>query len=128
MARKKTPGPTEAELVILRVLWNRGPSTVRQVNDELNRSQPTGYTTTLKQMQIMTGKGLLLRDDAQRSHLYRAKTAKEKTQNRLIRNLLDKAFNGSTEQLVLRALTAKKVSNEELKRIQKLLDELEGDA
>ena len=128
MARKKTPGPTEAELVILRILWNRGPSTVRQVNEELNRKHPTGYTTTLKQMQIMTEKGILLRDDSQRTHLYRVKAAKEKTQHRLVCDLLDKAFNGSAEQLVLRALTAKKVSNEELKRIQKLLDALEGEA
>ncbi len=126
MARRPTQGPTEAELEILSVLWQRGPSTVREVNEELNRRQPTGQTTTLKHMQIMLAKGLLVRDESVRPQVYRPKLSKEKTQSRLVRQLLNRAFDGSAAQLVVRALSAEGASQEELAEIRRLLDEMEG--
>jgi len=127
MAKRSIPRPTQAELAILRILWDRGPCTVRQVNEELNRDRPTGYTTTLKIMQLMAEKGLVVRDESRRTHVYRARLAEAQTQKRLVKDLVDRAFGGSAEQLVLRALSAQKVSAEELARIRTLLDELEGD-
>ena len=126
MARRKTPGPTDRELAILGVLWERGPSTVREVHEALDRDGQTGYTTTLKLMQIMVEKGLLVRDDESRRHIYRPALSEEKTQKQLVRNLLDRVFAGSAEKLVMRALSARKVSHEELKRIREMLDEMEG--
>jgi BlaI family penicillinase repressor len=125
MARSKVQGPTEKELAILKVLWNKGPSTVRQVNDEINKEQETGYTTTLKLMQIMTDKGLLVRDDSEFKHIYKPAVSEEKTQNQIVGDLLEKVFAGSAEQLVMRALSAKQVSAEELKNIRRLLDKME---
>lgn len=127
MARHKTPRPTDRELAILRVLWERGPSTVRQVNEAVNRDRSTGYTTTLKLMQIMTEKGLVVRDKSERTHVYKACAAEEQTQRQLVGDLLDKAFGGSAEKLVMRALSAKKVSAKEVGKIRKMLDELKGD-
>lgn len=118
--------PTDAELAILRVLWSRGPSTVRQVHEELSRDRETGYTTVLKLMQIMTEKGLVERDESERTHVYQARFTQEATQQRLVRDLLDKAFGGSAAQLVMRALAAKPASADELAQIRRLLDELEG--
>lgn len=126
MAKRKMPQPTERELEILRVLWQQGPSTVRQVNEQLNNDRATGYTTTLKMMQIMTDKGLVLRDETNRTHVYRTRQAQADTQRLLVNNLLDRAFAGSAEKLVMRALSAKKVTPAELARIRKMLDELEG--
>jgi len=126
MARRKTPGPTDRELAILGVLWERGPSTVREVHEALDRDGQTGYTTTLKLMQIMVEKGLLVRDDDGRRHVYRPALSEEKTQKQLVRNLLDRVFAGSAEKLVMRALSARKVSPDELKRIREMLDEMEG--
>lgn len=125
MAREKTQRPTEKELEILRILWSRGPSTVRQVNDEINKGQETGYTTTLKLMQIMTDKGLLVRDDSQFKHVYKPAVSEEKTQSQIVGDIVDKVFAGSAEQLVMRALSAKGVSAEELKNIRQLLDKME---
>ena len=125
MARSKVQGPTEKELAILKVLWSKGPSTVRQVNDEINKEQETGYTTTLKFMQIMTDKGLLVRDDSEFKHVYKPAVSEEKTQNQIVGDLLDKVFAGSAEQLVMRALSAKQMSAEELKKIRQLLDKME---
>ncbi len=124
MARRKTMGPTERELAILSVLWDRGPSTVREVHEALYAGGATGYTTTLKLMQIMTDKGLLLRS-AERPHIYRPAVSEEKTQSQVIGNLLNKVFAGSAEKLVMRALSARKVSPDELKRIRAMLDKLE---
>jgi BlaI family transcriptional regulator, penicillinase repressor len=121
------PRPTDAELAILRVLWRRGPSTVKDVHEELDRRSPTGYTTTLKQLQIMTEKGLVTRDDAQRAHLYTARLAEEQTQSQLVGDLLDRAFAGSASRLVQRALSSRPASAEELAEIRQLLDELEGE-
>jgi len=127
MARRPTTGPTEAELEILMVLWERGPSTVREVNEALNLKQPTGHTTTLKFMQIMTEKGLLLRDESVRPQVYRPRLSKEKTQRKLVKDLLKRAFDDSAAQLVLRALTTGSPTEKELAEIRRLLDEMERD-
>jgi predicted transcriptional regulator len=121
-----TPRPTPAELAILRVLWEQGPSTVRAVHERLERERPTGYTTVLKLMQIMTEKGLVRRDEAARAHVYVAGVAEEQTQRRLVRDLLDRAFGGSATKLVMHALSARKASPVELARIREMLDRLEG--
>jgi len=123
MARRKTARPTDRELTILRILWDNGPSTVRQVNEAMNKNEDTGYTTTLKLMQIMAEKGLLRRDESQFKHIYKPAITEEKTQKQLVGDLLERAFSGSAEKLVMRALSAKKVSNKELAGIKKLLDE-----
>ena len=125
MAKRKPPRPTNAELAILRVLWKRGPSTVRQVQEELNRLRPTGYTTALKFLQIMTEKGLVRRDETNRTHVYQPRLSRERTQRQLIKDVLDKAFGGSAAQLVAQALTAGKPSAGELAEIRRLLDKLE---
>jgi BlaI family penicillinase repressor len=127
MAKRRTFRLTDRELTILRILWDNGPATVRQVNQVMNKDENTGYTTTLKLMQIMTAKGLLLRNDSQFKHVYRPAITEEKAQKQLIGSLLEKAFAGSAEKLVMRALSAKKVSAKELARIKKLLNEIEGD-
>lgn len=127
MARHKRPRPTDREVAILRILWDRGPSTVRQVNEAMNQDRDTGYTTTLKLMQIMTEKGLLIRDESQWKHVYRPAATEERTQKQLVRDLLERAFSGSAEKLVMRALSAKKVSPDQLARIRRMLDEFEGE-
>ncbi len=119
--------PTEAELGILRVLWEGGPRSVRDIQRILNESRPTGYTTVLKLMQIMTEKGLVERDESQRPQIYRARYSQEQTQRQLVRDLLDRAFGGSVKQLVLQALATKRSSPEELEAIEKLLDRFEGE-
>jgi BlaI family transcriptional regulator, penicillinase repressor len=131
MADKPTPRPTDAELAILRVLWERGPSTVREVHDALSSSQETGYTTVLKLLQIMTDKGLVVRDESQRAHVYASSESEQRTQRRLIGDLMDRAFGGSPSKLVMQALSATKASADELTAIRRLLDEqieIEGDA
>ena len=127
MAKRRTdPRPTDAELSILRILWRRGPSTVREVHRELSRERAIVYTTVLKLLQIMTDKGLVSREEVGRAHAYQAIQSEEQAQRRLVVDLLDRAFDGSAEQLVMRALTARKASPEELAQIRRLLDELEG--
>jgi predicted transcriptional regulator len=128
MAKRTTPRPTDAELEILRVLWAQGPCTVRRVHEALRGGRGTGYTTTLKLMQIMADKGLVERDTSQRSHVYRARARQEPTLRRLVGDFMARAFGGSAEQLVLQVLSVKKVTAAELAEIRKLLDELEGDA
>jgi BlaI family penicillinase repressor len=118
------PLPTEAELAILNILWSTGSATVREVHDALSSKQ-IGYTTVLKQMQLMTEKGLLERSDRFRSHVYDARLPKEQTQQLLAGNLLQRAFGGSTRNLVLGALSSKKVSSTELAEIRQLLDKFE---
>jgi predicted transcriptional regulator len=112
-------------LTILRVLWKRGPSTVREVHDVLYRKRATGYTTVLKMLQIMTEKGLVTRDKSQRSHIYKARLAREQTQRQLVRDLLRRAFGGSARQLVTLALTSERVSPEEAAELRRLIDRLE---
>lgn len=118
--------PTDAELAILRVLWSRGPSTVRQVFEVLNEDRETGYTTVLKTMQIMNEKGLVKRDESERTHVYVCRMTQQQTQQQLVGNLLEKAFGGSAPQLVLQALAAKPASADELAQIRQLLDDLEA--
>jgi len=126
MGKQKRVRPTDAELEILRVLWENGPNTVRAVHEELSRSRELGYTTVLKLLQIMTDKGLVVRDESQRSHVYRARHKQEQTQRHLVSDLLARAFGGSAEKLVAQALRSRKVSAEQLAEIRKLLDDLEG--
>ena len=125
MAREKAQGPTEKELAILKVLWQKGPSTVRQVNDEINKQFETGYTTTLKLMQIMTDKGLLERDDSEFKHVYKPAVSAESTEKQIVGDMMEKVFSGSAERLVMRVLSAKQVSAEELKKIRQFLDKME---
>lgn len=121
----KRPKPTDAELAILRVLWEQGPRTVREVRQQLCERRPTGYTTVLKFLQIMTDKGLVRRDDSRRTHVYQAAVPRERTLQQIVKDVLDKAFGGSAAGLVAQALSAGKTSDEELDEIRKLLDELE---
>jgi len=116
--------PTDAELTILRVLWGRGPSTVRQVAELLNRE--AGYTTVLKLLQIMTEKGLVVRDESARTHVYEAAYTEDQTQRQLVTDLLDRAFDGSAAKLVLQALASNKTSPQELDEIRKLLNRQGG--
>lgn len=116
--------PTDAELAILRVLWTRGPSTVREVAEAMGREG--AYTTILKLMQIMTDKGLVKRDDSTRSHIYKATSSEDKMQKQLVGDLLDKVFAGSAARLVLQALDTGKASPEELAEIRKLIDARRG--
>jgi predicted transcriptional regulator len=123
---KQPPRPTPAELEILRSLWTHGPSTVREVQERLELERPTGYTTVLKLMQIMTDKGLVRRDESARAHVYAARVPAADTQRQLVRDLLDRAFGGSASKLVMHALSARKTSAAEIARIRRLLDDIEG--
>lgn len=118
--------PTEGELDILNVLWELGPATVRQVHTELAKQRDVGYTTVLKLMQIMTDKGLLKRDESQRSHVYKVKQKQSSTQRQLVKDLVTRAFGGSPEKLVMQALASKKAKPEEIAEIRKMLDEIDG--
>ena len=126
MKKSKRPKPTDAEVAILRVLWQRGPSTVREVWEQLNPTQGTGYTTVLKIMQIMCEKGLLTRDETDRSHVYRAARSEAQTQRQVVGHLLERLFSGSAPKLVMQALAARKATPAELAEIRKLLDDMEG--
>jgi predicted transcriptional regulator len=121
-----SPRPTPAELAILRVLWQRGPSTVREVHATLSENRSGGYTTVLKMLQIMSDKNLVTRDESQRAHVYSARLAESQTQRQLVRDLLERAFDGSAMKLVMHALADRKSSPEEIGRIRQLLDEIEG--
>jgi predicted transcriptional regulator len=122
MSRPSAPKPTDAELAILRILWDRGPSTVRHVHEILAHERQAAYTTALKLLQIMTEKGLVERDERDRTHIYRARLSEETTQRQLVRDLLDRAFGGSSGKLVMQALATKRASAEELKDIRKAID------
>jgi BlaI family penicillinase repressor len=124
LSETSLPLPTEAELAILNSLWALGPATVREVHDALSDKQ-IGYTTVLKQMQVMAEKGLLTRSERYRSHIYEAKLPKEHTQQQLTKNLLQRAFDGSAKNLVMGALSSQKVSTAELAEIRRMLDEYE---
>ncbi|MCK4887858.1 MAG: BlaI/MecI/CopY family transcriptional regulator [Planctomycetes bacterium] len=125
MVKKEMPQPTNKELAILQVLWEIGSATVRMVNGEINKVKKTGYTTTLKLMQIMTEKGSLICDKSQFKHVYAPAITEEKAQNGMVGDLLEKAFSGSAAKLVMRALSAKKVSTKELAKIKKMVDSWE---
>jgi predicted transcriptional regulator len=123
----KPPRPTEAELSILKVLWEHGAQSVRDVQRVLNESKPTGYTTVLKLLQIMTEKGLVERDETTRPQIYKSRYSQQQTQRQLLGDLLQRAFGGSVKALVLQALAAKKSTPAELEAIEKLLDRMEGE-
>jgi BlaI family penicillinase repressor len=123
---KKQVRPTQLELTILRVLWDKGPRSVRDIQNTLAESKPTGYTTVLKMLQIMTEKGLVDRDESVRPQIYRAKYSQEQTQRQLLSDLIQRAYGGSVKALVMHALATKKSSADELKAIEKLLDRSEG--
>ncbi|HEX4565843.1 MAG TPA: BlaI/MecI/CopY family transcriptional regulator [Vicinamibacterales bacterium] len=119
---RNVPRPTDAELAILRILWERGPSTVRHVHEQLARERVAAYTTALKLLQIMTEKGLVERDERERTHVYKAKLSEDQTQRQLVRDLLDRAFGGSAGKLVMQALATKRASADELREIRKVID------
>jgi BlaI family transcriptional regulator, penicillinase repressor len=126
MSHESLPKPTEAELELLGILWARGPSTVRQIHEALSGQKSTGYTTTLKILQRMLEKGLLRRDERERSHVYSAVGKAEETQRQLVRDLLSRAFRGAAAKLVVQALSEEKVSGDDLAEIRKMLDDLEA--
>jgi BlaI family penicillinase repressor len=124
---KEPPRPTPAELEILGVLWELGPATVREIQEDIDRRRPTGYTTVLKLLQIMTDKGLVRRDVRERAHRYTPTLPRERTEQQMVGDLLDRAFGGSASRLVMRALSSRSATPEELERIRTLLDEIEGE-
>lgn len=127
MPRKPSDHPTEAELAILQVLWRDGPSTVRNVHEQLTEGHKIGYTTVLKTLQIMTDKDLVRRDESQRAHVYIAQRSEEQTQRRLLGDLVERAYRGSAGKLVMQALSSERASKKELAAIREMLDEMSGD-
>jgi len=119
----RLPRPTDSELAILRVLWDRGPSTVRAVHEALVGARETGYTTTLKLMQIMATKGLVKRNESERTHVYTARLTQDQTQRQLVADLVQRAFGGSAAALMQQALSAQPASPDDLKKIQQLIDD-----
>ena len=120
--------PSKLELTILRVLWDAGPRSVREIHAVLNQSKPTGYTTVLKMLQIMTEKGLVERDETVRPQIYRPQYSQERTQRQLLRDFIQRAYGGSVKSLVMHALATKKSSPKDLEAIEKLLERFEGGA
>lgn len=118
--------PTESELEILSLLWEMNEASVRQIHERLAETKDTGYTTTLKTMQIMHAKGMVTRDEKNRSHIYRPKTNQKETQNSLLKNLLSTAFGGSSKALVMQALGQDNPSKDEIDEIRAFLDQLEN--
>ncbi len=125
MPRHRLPRPTDTELEILKVLWERGPSTVREIHEALADSKGTGYTTVLKQLQIMATKGLVERDELQRAHVYAATTPREQTEAQLVVDLLDRALGGSASRLLMHALGSKRASRKDLDEIRRMLKDYE---
>src|SRR2546426_9495912 len=126
MATKQIVRPTKLELTILKVLWEAGPRSVREIHTILDEAKPTGYTTVLKMLQIMTEKGLVERDESVRPQIYRARYSQEQTQRHLVKDLIQRAYGGSVKSLVMHALATKKSSPEDLEAIERLLDRFEG--
>ena len=126
MSTTKAIKPTESELEILQILWTKGLATVREVHEELSLTKDAGYTTTLKLMQIMNEKGIVKRDDSMRTHVYQAAVSKEKTQKHLLGKMIDSLFGGSSTQLVIQALGEHKATEEELAKIQEMIDSLKS--
>ena len=126
MAIHKKLKPTESELEILKILWNKEKATVREVHEELSKNKDSGYTTTLKLLQIMFEKGLVIRDDSNKTHIYEAAVTRQKTQKQFLDKMINTLFAGSSTQLVLQALGNQKASKDELEEIQKYLDNLKS--
>lgn len=126
MARPTSTQPTDVELQILRILWRDGPSIARHVHDCLLESKETSYSTTVKMLSVMLEKGLLKRDDDVRPQVYRPAVPQQKTQKRILKDVIDKVYEGSAHSLMMHVLSAKKASSEELNEIRRLIDELEG--
>ncbi len=126
MAIHKKLKPTESELEILKILWNKEKATVREVHEELSKNKESGYTTTLKLLQIMFEKGLVTRDDSNKTHIYEAAVTRQKTQKQFLDKMINTLFAGSSTQLVLQALGNQKASKDELEEIQKYLDNLKS--
>lgn len=126
MNQKKNFHPTESELEILQILWEKGPTTVRAVNDMLNQKREVGYTTTLKIMQIMTDKGLVTRNTDSRTHIYHPAVKENATQNSLLNSFIEKTYRGSAMQLVMQVLGNKKASAEELSELKKIIKDMES--
>lgn len=122
---KKTPKPTEFEFEILQELWKKGPQTVRQVHESMNQRRPMVYTTVLKAMQVMHEKGLVRRDDSERAHVYEPAVEEKAVTDSMLEKILDSAFDGSAAQLAMRALSMRRASEDEIKRIQELLDSMD---
>jgi len=118
-----TPIPSNSELEILHVLWRKGPQTVREIHPALRRKREIGYTTVLKTLQVMAEKGLVSRDETERSHVYRAAVPEKSVKRRLVSDLLDRVFEGSAANLMVQALSAKRASPEDIRKIRKLLNE-----
>ena len=128
MKKSGIPRPTEAELSILNILWQRGPSTVRDVHEILNKKENTGYTTALKLLQVMHAKGLVARDDSQRAHVYRPAMSKDYTQTQFVTDLVQRVFDGSPSELVLHALgNSRRATADELAQIRAMLDQIEDE-
>jgi len=125
MTVNRAPKPTAMELEILRILWERGPSTVREVHEVLVKSKATGYTTVLKLLQIMANKGMVIRNEEQRAHVYQAKQPEENTKQQLVGDLLQRVFGGSASQLMMHALAGKQTSEQEIEEIRRMLDDYE---
>ena len=124
MTSPKISRPTESELEILQVLWNEKAATVRTVHEELSKTKESGYTTTLKLMQIMFEKGLVTRDESSKTHIYQPAVTREKTQKQFVNRMIDTLFAGSSSDLVLQALGGHDASEEELNKIQELINQL----
>jgi predicted transcriptional regulator len=127
LKQRYLPKPTEGELELLRVLWEKGSATVRDLHDELSKERAVGYTTVLKLLQIMTEKGLVERDEVGRAHVYRPAASQEETQSQLLRDLSERIFSGSAAQLAMHALSTEPVSSEELEEIRKLIHRKQGE-
>jgi BlaI family transcriptional regulator, penicillinase repressor len=124
-AKHDLPNPTPGELEILQILWRLGPCSVKEVCDEMNKRRKTQYTTALKMLQIMTEKGLAFRKEVGRAHIYTAGQSQERTQQGMVEELLDRAFGGATDKLIMQALNARKTTAKELAEIKRILAEME---
>ncbi len=127
MARPSSTQPTEVELSILGILWEQGPSTARQIHNIIIQSRETNYSTTVKMLSVMLEKELVKRDDSQRPQIFRAAASQKRTQTKILKDVIQKVYDGSTGSLVLQALSSQKATKEELAEIRKLLNQLEGD-
>lgn len=124
MPRPTSSQPTEVELQLLRILWELGPSTVRDIHNRMTESKATGYSTTVKMLSVMLDKGLVKRDDSVRPQIYRAASSQQRTQKRMLDEMIQKVYDGSAKSLVLQALSSTKASKQDLEEIRNLLDEL----